>query len=145
MNADDIRNLSRADTCIPSQFKSRLPYEEEQYNIIKENISNISITFQIGDLITADVEGNYDFIYLSNVVDYMSVEDEIYMLNRLVNELSDKGIMAMFHCGGNLPINDKDYYERNERDYYTHKEIDIKDFALHNPSELVHTFTKRLK
>ncbi|MBQ7240651.1 MAG: DUF3419 family protein [Bacilli bacterium] len=59
-----------------SKFYENLYLEESSYNIVANNIKNTKIKFINKNLIDLDITENYDYMFLSNISDYL---DKIYL------------------------------------------------------------------
>lgn len=77
---------------------------EEAYNVLKKNLLNKSFKFYNINLFDEDIpkEERYDFVYLSNIFDYLNIKDELLYIKKIrdvilkiKNILSDNGEIAV--------------------------------------------------
>jgi len=150
---EEIRDLSRVDTIMYKDIVNYLPYNKESYEKIRNLIKEIKINYHIADLKKERVIAqDYDFIYFSNIGDYISHERIISLINYYVNRIKETSIIALFHTQKFDDVYDdfttnykKNFYKNHIRREYEHQSKVIKDFCSFDELNYLHTFTRRQK
>ena len=58
---------------IDNKIDCNMYLNEEKYNIIKERLDEVSITFIESNLKDLELDSNYDYMFLSNIADYIEM------------------------------------------------------------------------
>lgn len=87
-------------------------FNEEDFNLLQENLDTLSVNFIHSDLVNlnSSLEGSYDYMFLSNISDYLGLEMALEISSDLVRFLSYDGKIAYAYiygtCGLNLGYGD---------------------------------------
>ena len=114
-----------------------LPYlDTMNYYLLREYIKEITLNFYITNLLNNNIKGKYDFIYYSNILNYLNRSNSTKIIKNTLNHLK-KDSIAMVEHGISIR---KDLYGSFNNNY---KAIKIKEYASYEGPSYLHTFTKK--
>lgn len=106
--------------------------KEENYKLLKEKIESTDITFIQSDitLLHKKLEGSYDYMFLSNISDYLTIfKTKQYAETKLLNHLNKNGQIAYAYMFG-VPKHIIKRYQTNNVYQVDSSIQDAKDYVL---------------
>ena len=95
-NGNELRNSSLFNTKYfnpNSKLWQNLYLEQSKYNLLKQQLKDANITFINASLKDLRIEDNFDYMFLSNISDYLSLmysKDELMEYRDLLNEFQER-------------------------------------------------------
>lgn len=123
-NAGDIRmGLFYHDEISSRLVRSFNPYLQSEilYNETREKIKKCHIEFLCGDVLTSNIKGMYDTIWLSNIGTWINLEELKIMVDNLSKNLCDDGKMLISYL---YQINSELEEEKDQEDIYNMNVVD---------------------
>lgn len=126
-----------------SKLKQNLYLDEKNYNFVKKKIEDISIQFIHSDMKDLKLQGNYDYMFLSNIADYLNLMYDSNPLDSYKEKIMEfhKKVPIIYFAylydiGNKNPRSDIDHLEK-VKNVFQNVEIQSFETALEKPKKLI--------
>lgn len=92
------KRLFQLDLCAVNQKTTFNAYlkDAEHFNELKKRINNSNVTFENANIFNAKINGSFDIINISNILDYYGYESIYHLIQRLSKSLTENGKIALY-------------------------------------------------
>lgn len=125
-----------------SKIKQNLYLNKKNYDFIKERIEDVSVRFLPADVKDLKLQENYDYMFLSNIADYLnlmygsnpleSYKEKIMELHKRVSIIY---FAYLYDLGNKTPRSDIDHLEK-VKNVFQNVEINVFETALEKTKKL---------